>query len=321
LTLFSVTGPLRARRAVTRAACAAATAAALAATVAAAAVPRPIVSLEVAGELSGEAVAGLERPRDVAVDHRGDIVIADAGNHRVLVVSPLGKMVREFGGYGWEEGRFDDPTDVAVYPGFYIYVLDRGNRRVQRFDAEGDYVDMPLAEGDAGGPTGIEVGVAGELLVVDEDSQVVRIFSQFDEVVEPIGHFGPEEGGLVSPAAIAVGPSREIAVADPGRAGVEVFDEFGTHLRSISAPDTLAPSALVFDRYGNLVVAEASRGRVVAYGRGGLPTASMGRDALGSSFEPAGLAFTPDGKLLVLDAHDGRLLWIRAEHGGDETRR
>lgn len=286
------------------------------------AAPRsPITSFEYE-DATPAAVGGVERPGDLAVDHRGDLVVADTGNHRVLVLSPEGETLLEFGGYGWEEGRFDGPSDVAVYPGFYVYVLDRGNRRVQRFDADGDYVDMPLDEDEAGSPTGIEVGAAGELLVVDEDSQVVRVFSQFDEALEPIGHFGPKDGGLVSPTAIAVGPSREIAVADPGRGGVEIFDEFGTHLRSISAADTLVPSAVVFDSRGNLVVADAGRGRVVAYvGTSGLGTASIGREDLGPAFEPAGLAFTPAGDLVVLDAGDGRIVRLRVGYGGDATRR
>jgi len=293
----------------------------LATAVASAAGPRPIVSLAPAGELSGHAIEALERPGDVAVDHRGDIVIADAGAHRVIIVDPAGDTVTEFGGYGWEEGRFDGPSDVAIYPGFYVYVLDRGNRRVQRFDAEGDFVDLPIAEDEAGSPTGIEVGPSGELLVVDEDSQVVRVFSQFDEALEPIGHFGAEMGGLVAPAAIAVGPSREIAVGDPGRAAVEIFDEFGSHLRTLTAPDTLAPSALAFDREGNLLVADVYRGRVLSYSRGSArSTASIGRDALGVAFDPAGLVFDGRGDLLVLDAGGGRLLRIRVEYGDDATR-
>lgn len=292
------------------------------ANVAAAPVHRPVVALTPSGEIAGGALDGLERPADLAIDHRGDVVIADAGNHRVLVVSPVGRSVRDFGGYGWEDGRFDEPTDVAVYPGFYVYVLDRGNRRVQRFDADGDYLDTPLVEGEAGSPTGIEVGAAGELLVVDEDSQIVRVLTQFDEPGEPIGHFGPEGGGLVAPSAVAVGPSREIAVADAGRYAVEVFDEFGTHLRSLTAPDTVLPSALVFDRYGNLAVADAGRGRVLLYAPGrALPSASIGRGVLGTAFEPVGLAVARDGRLLVLDAGGPRLLWVRFEYGGDDTRR
>lgn len=293
-----------------------AVAAAAATSPAAGAVPGhdSVIGFELADVVPGSGGWGLSSPEDLAVDHRGRIVIADTGNHRVVVVSREGKLVTEFGGYGWGEGEFDGPTGISVYPGFYIYVLDQGNRRVQRFDKDGDFVDIVLDEDQAGSPVGIDVGQLGELLLVDLDSQTVLKWSQFDEELDPVGRFGTGEGGLVVPRDVAVGPQREIAVADPGRGSVEVFDEFGAHLCALTTPDTLAAERVVFEPRGGIVVAEPSRARILAFDRrGGPATASYDGAALG--MRPGGLAFDGEGHLLVLDRAEGRVFVFRVIYG------
>jgi hypothetical protein len=106
-----------------------------------------VTALRMIGALDGPfGEEPLEGPEAVAMDHRGNIVIADTGNHRVVIVSRDGSVLEEFGGYGWEEGQLDSPSDLSIYLGFYTYVLDEGNRRVVRYDAEGDYVDTVVPE-------------------------------------------------------------------------------------------------------------------------------------------------------------------------------
>lgn len=273
-----------------------------------------VVGLRLLGELPGSEAWALSSPRALAVDHRGDVLIADTGNHRVLVVAETGEIVTEFGGYGWSEGQFDTPSDLAVYEGFYVYVLDEGNRRVQRFDTNGDFVDTVVDSDEAGSPVSLAVGQVGDLLLVDADSQTVLARSQFDEPLGAIGRFGSGEGGLVSPRGVAWGPSRQIAVADPGRSAVEVFDEFGSRLFALGTPDTLSPDDVLFDPGGSVVVNDLRGERVLAYApRGGGPTASF--EGGGETFVPTALAIDREGRLLVLDGERGRILIIEMIHG------
>jgi len=293
-----------------------------------AAVPRPMPSswrahiatgFLVIDELPGTGELGMRAPEAVAVDHRGNVVIADTGNHRVLVIGREGTLLQEFGGYGWDEDRLDTPSDVSVYRGFYVYVLDEGNRRVARYDVEGDYVDLVVAEDEAGSPVAIAVVKAGGLLLVDTDTQSVLSLSQFDEKLEPVGWFGVGEGGLLAPSDVAVGPSREIAVADPGRFSVEVFDEFGAPLYSLSAPDTLEPGDVAFDARGNVLVVDERHGRILAFPAGGGPhTAELSGDT-GLRF--TAIALGPAGELVALDGETGRVLLIEIVYGADVSRR
>ena len=117
---------------------------------------RAITRFELVGDVQGSGEWDLDSPQSIAIDHRGDVLIADSGNNRVLVVSMEGAVVREFGGYGWDEGQFDTPTDLAVYPGFYVYVLDEGNRRVERFDERGALAGVEACECAVGVAHGFE---------------------------------------------------------------------------------------------------------------------------------------------------------------------
>jgi len=272
-----------------------------------------VVGFRVLGEIPGSDAWALSSPEALAVDHRGDILIADTGNHRVLVVAETGEIVAEFGGYGWSEGLFDTPSDLAIYAGFYTYVLDEGNRRVQRFNVDGDFVDVVVDSDEAGSPVSLAVGQAGDLLLVDADSQTVLVRSQFDEPLAAIGRFGGGEGGLVSPRGVAWGPSRSVAVADPERGAVEVFDEFGSRLFALGAADTLLPADVLFDPGGSPILNDLGRARVLAYPpRGGAPTASFEG---GETFVPTALAIDLEGRLLVLDGERGRILLIEMIHG------
>jgi hypothetical protein len=281
---------------------------------------RCVVSFELADVLRLPEEWTLRDPGALSVDHRGNIVIVDSGNHRVLISTREGEPIAEFGGHGWEEGQFDWPSDVSVYPGFFIYVLDEGNRRVERFDADGNYVDHIVDEGEAGTPVAMAVGPAGALYLVDADSQTVLRRSQFDEQLDPVGRFGSDDGGLVSPRAIAIGPSREIAVADPGRFSVLVFDEFGSQLYVLSLPDTLIADDVVFNPDACLIVADQARGVVLAFAPdGGGPTASFDGD--GVSFQPSAVALAGSDELLALDANARRVFVIEMIHGDCRTGR
>jgi DNA-binding beta-propeller fold protein YncE len=66
-------------------------------------------------------------PRQVAIDAKGRIFITDTGNKRVVVFTSDGKFITEFGGYGLELGRMDEPVGIAIAPDQTIYIADTWN--------------------------------------------------------------------------------------------------------------------------------------------------------------------------------------------------
>ena len=84
-------------------------------------------------------ITGLNGPWGVAVDKRGQIIIAEYGGHCISIYSS-GKRIRSFGQKGSAPGQFQYPRGVAVDRAGNILVVDTGNHRIQKFTAEGKFV-------------------------------------------------------------------------------------------------------------------------------------------------------------------------------------
>lgn len=78
-------------------------------------------------------------PRGVAVTDKR-IYVTDTGNERVQIFDLEGSLVGVFGGYGVEDGRFVEPTGVAIDSRGRVWIADSGNARLQEFDAEGQWL-------------------------------------------------------------------------------------------------------------------------------------------------------------------------------------
>ena len=77
---------------------------------------------------------------DVAFAPNGNIFIADGyRNARIIEYTPQGKRVREWGAAGTGPGQFRLPHSIQIDANGVIYVADRENGRIQRFDLEGHY--------------------------------------------------------------------------------------------------------------------------------------------------------------------------------------
>jgi DNA-binding beta-propeller fold protein YncE len=79
-------------------------------------------------------------PRCVKGDNNGKIFVADTGNHKIQVFDQSGIFLKEFGGHGTGEGKFDEPVGLAVDAKGFVYVADANNNRIQKFDNSGKFV-------------------------------------------------------------------------------------------------------------------------------------------------------------------------------------
>ena len=86
---------------------------------------------------------------DVAWDSAGNGYISDGYiNSRVAKVDKDGNWLKSFGEPGGEPGQLSTPHSIAVDARDNVYVADRGNRRIQVFDADGKFlrqitIDVP----------------------------------------------------------------------------------------------------------------------------------------------------------------------------------
>ncbi len=78
---------------------------------------------------------------DIAFAPDGHLFVADGyGNARIIEYSPGGKKLHEWGTAGTGPGQFRLPHSIQVDAKGMIYVADRENGRIQRFDRTGKYL-------------------------------------------------------------------------------------------------------------------------------------------------------------------------------------
>lgn len=80
-------------------------------------------------------------PTDVAVGNDGSFYVSDGyGNSRIIKFSKEGKYIFEWGKKGNKPGEFNTPHGIDLDLQGNIYVADRDNNRIQKFDNNGNFL-------------------------------------------------------------------------------------------------------------------------------------------------------------------------------------
>jgi uncharacterized protein (TIGR03663 family) len=152
-------------------------------------------------------------PRGIAVDAKGNVLVADTGNKRIVVFDSEGNYLTEFGSAGFDPGQFDEPVGIAIAPSGTVYVTDTWNQRVQAFTPSGDgRFYFPSLQWDVNGWFGqsldnkpfIAVGLDEHVFITDPEGYRVIEFTADGQPVRTWGDFGSgaEEIGLAAGVAI-----------------------------------------------------------------------------------------------------------------------
>jgi DNA-binding beta-propeller fold protein YncE len=162
----------------------------------------------------------LESPAGLAVDSRGNLYVADRGNHRIQKLSPQGKPLAAWGSRGAEPGHFESPAGIAVGPKDLVYVADTGNHRVQVFDASGRLLRTWGSRGKGAGqlesPQGVAVDAAGRVYVADTGNDRIQKFDPSGRALATAGCPGTKSGELRRPVAVALDRDGYLYVVDAG---------------------------------------------------------------------------------------------------------
>ena len=118
----------------------------------------------------------LKQPWDVAV-HKGEMFVADYGNHRVAVFSQDGELIRTIGSQGSGPGQINYPTGVAISPDGELYVSDRNNYRVQVLTPQGVYI-REFGKGQLSYQQKLLFSADKHVLVADQLNSRVAVFNQ-----------------------------------------------------------------------------------------------------------------------------------------------
>ena len=166
----------------------------------------------------------------------------------------------EFGTEGSGDGQFKEPFGVVVGPESDIFVLDRGNDRVEKFNEAGEYIAQFGSEGSGDGqlssPEALAVDSKGDVFVLDTGNERVEEFNEHGEFLRTFG------AGLIGSAeGIAVDRHGRVWVSATYEGHLVVFNEEGEFLKDVgsygSEPGEFdEPEGLAVDAEGHVWVAD-----------------------------------------------------------------
>jgi DNA-binding beta-propeller fold protein YncE len=143
-------------------------------------------------------------PSDVAWDAAGNIYVADGfGNARIAKFDRNGKFIKSWGSRGTATGQFNRPHGIAIDAQGLVYVADDGNRRIQVFDADGNFkkqflnVGTPVALCLTPGPRQYlyssnsnppnDIDIDGEIYKLDLDGKLLGRFGRAGKSLKEFG--------------------------------------------------------------------------------------------------------------------------------------
>ena len=291
--------------------------------------------------------AGLDllAPTDLAIAPDRSRVIADAGNHRIVVLESDGSLRLAFGsrcarlddgtpgcvdpdGGGPLElgdGQLNEPWGVGVSESGEIYISDTWNHRVQAFDGRGRFLDKwgdfgspsPESQGEPlfYGPRGIGIDPEGKIVVADTGNKRLLVFNQDGSLDRAIGSGGPGLDGFDEPVGIALDSNGTFLVADTWNRRIKRIDARSATLAAWRVPtsdsrDVPDKAFLAVDASGVIYLGDPATGRVLIFTAGGQLRASFVLpETEAGPPRPTGLAVdNAANQLLVVDNAGNRVL-------------
>jgi len=182
------------------------------------------------------------KPTGLSVAPNGNLYVADTHYHRVLIFSPEGEIIDEFGRFGEDEGCFIYPTDVAFDAEGRIFVSEYGgNDRISVFTGQGDFLfcfgSPGSGTGQFGRPSALCVDESRKrLYIADACNHRIAIYDLDGELIRYIGSAGREPGRLRYPYDLTLLADGTLVVCEYGNNRVQLFDPEGRSLAVYGRP-------------------------------------------------------------------------------------
>jgi DNA-binding beta-propeller fold protein YncE len=244
-------------------------------------------------------------------DSSGAAYRIDSAQHKVQKLTASGEVVWEIGELGSEHGQLNFPTHVEITPQGHLLVVDKGNHRIERFDADGNHLSTVGTNNGGADPNEldfpgeVELGPDGRIYVCDTRDHHVHVYDENGELIDTFGEFGTELEHLNHPTALELDGTGHLHVIDAGSSRIQVFNRNGDLVRTYGEfgdgeGGLRLPTALLIDARGVCYVADAADHALDVFGPDGDPLAIV--DLVFDDLRPCSptaLSWAPNNEIYV----------------------
>jgi len=244
------------------------------------------------------------------------------------------KLDKKFGAAGSGDVQFSGPTGIHVdgagykpvanptpglppLPGGAIWIVDSGNRRVQKvmvdytvqtstvWRTDKKWGSLGTGDGQFNSPFGIALDTTNNVYVSDRIVQRVQKFANDGSFITKWGAFGSKDGAFYEPCGIAVDSTGAIYVADLRNNRVQKFTNAG---RFVTAWHVPTPIDIAFDAADNVYIASLSH-QIMKFTKDGDFVWAFGKFGSGNGqfYNPSSIAVDKDGNIYVADTLNHRI--------------
>ena len=276
-----------------------------------------------------------QSPRGLAVAGDGSLYVVDSMNNRVQHLKADGTVLKVWGTQADVSkgaapgGTFNEPWGIAIGPDGSVYVADTWNYRIEKFTADGKFINMwgffgqPSDAPEAFyGPRGLAVDASGRVYVADTGNKRIVIFDANGKYITQFGSSGLALGQLDEPVAVALDAAGNVYVTDTWNQRVQVFapDETGQIFNAVaewpvdgwSGQSVENKPFLAVDTAGNVTFTDPEMCRLITFSPTGQPVRVLDGCTSGTLNLPDGIASDGSGGVWVTNAGAGTVVHFKA---------
>ena len=173
---------------------------------------------------------------DVAIAPTGEVVIADYGNSKVIILDDQLNLLNVIG-QGSGDSRLVSPYCVAVTDNV-IAVSDSGRHQVIKYSLQGNFLSVIGCYGNDNGqfklPRGMTFNNSKLLYVIDGGNFRVQVFNKDDTFAFSFGSGGNNPGQFQFPLKISIDLNNNVLVTDYDGNGIHIFTHDSKFIRTIN---------------------------------------------------------------------------------------
>ena len=257
-------------------------------------------------------IGNLQSPWGIAINSKGEIIVAEINGHCLSVFTPEGHKIRSFGSRGSAQGQLSAPGGVAVDRDDNIIVMDSGNHRVQKFTSEGNFLETVgsshALQFDI--PTGVGINNMNEKVYISDGANRIQILNMDLTYFSRFGGSGAGDGQFNDPQGISFDSFNNVYIADARNCRIQVFTPDGKFLRKFGTSgrndgQLNYPYSIAIDGNDTIYVADSRNHRISVFTTQGQFLRFIAADE--ELDYPCGVAIDKDGFILVSDVINNQI--------------